>query len=637
VSAADRERILLLECRLEQMRSALDEARADADRARQRLAEAAAREVEHARRFSSMHQELADARAEVLELHRRLDHTSALHAELEGRVFESGPTSDVETLVRLRREVAQERQRASGSERILERLRSRVGELLASRETVMSRIAEWQKLVRDEEPEAADLAEFIAELRGEILALEREGTLAAAREASLRERLASLGVDPDAPSGEADGADPGRVDAAAVGADAPHATSASRTEQVLAAPRSEADDGAHVAALEAGAPAAADDEARTAAHEDGVEPATVHAAEQAAQSERAAMDAPAVSAPDPVEAWTPAPPEVEAEDAATRAAAEIPADPDGGQPPSVAEPAEVAAPEPPAAPSPSLQMGFEDALEAAGPRGARGKAKTEVAAASAGPAPAASAELAPAASAEPEPAASEAPTPRATAEPKPTARAESAPAEAPATPRPRERKRPSAEGRPREVHPAAAALAAANTPAARTELLLRLGRGGDAGAVEAIRVWTAAPEFAVRAAAYEALGRLLERDPETLEPFVVDGLADPDARVRRRVVLATASARGLAIRPLLEPLKEDPDPQVRRVAREVLRQAPAAGDVRTDSSARPEAQSARPEAQGARPGAQGARPGAQGARPEAEGTRPEAGFPRFRPAPGRNP
>src|SRR5262245_49589755 len=39
------DRTLLLECRLEQLRGALDEARAEADRARVRLAEAAAREA----------------------------------------------------------------------------------------------------------------------------------------------------------------------------------------------------------------------------------------------------------------------------------------------------------------------------------------------------------------------------------------------------------------------------------------------------------------------------------------------------------------------------------------------------------------------------------------------------------------
>ena len=45
--------------------------------------------------------------------------------------------------------------------------------------------------------------------------------------------------------------------------------------------------------------------------------------------------------------------------------------------------------------------------------------------------------------------------------------------------------------------------------------------------------------------------------------------------VRRRVALTTATARGVAPRSLLAPLKKDPDPQVRRVVREVLRRIPA--------------------------------------------------------------
>ena len=120
-------------------------------------------------------------------------------------------------------------------------------------------------------------------------------------------------------------------------------------------------------------------------------------------------------------------------------------------------------------------------------------------------------------------------------------------------------------------------LMEAESSARRADLLLQLGRSGDARAHSMIRPWTESLEASVRAAAYEALGRLLERAPDRLEPHLRTGLSDPDARVRRRVVLAAATARGLTPRRLLEPLKEDPDPQVRRVVREVLRQAPRDG------------------------------------------------------------
>src|SRR5881394_4429363 len=78
----------------------------------------------------------------------------------------------------------------------------------------------------------------------------------------------------------------------------------------------------------------------------------------------------------------------------------------------------------------------------------------------------------------------------------------------------------------------------------------------------------------VRAAAYQALGRLLVRDPARLAPHLRRGTADANPHVRRRAVLAAAAARGLDLRPLLEPLTSDPDPQVRRIVHRILRTAP---------------------------------------------------------------
>ncbi|MGH7462008.1 MAG: HEAT repeat domain-containing protein, partial [Longimicrobiales bacterium] len=87
-----------------------------------------------------------------------------------------------------------------------------------------------------------------------------------------------------------------------------------------------------------------------------------------------------------------------------------------------------------------------------------------------------------------------------------------------------------------------------------------------------------AADPAVRAAAYERLTRILEGSPAELAGYLRSGLADADPRVRRRAVLAAATAGQLALRPLLEPLRTDPDPQVRRVVREVLRHAPGVVD-----------------------------------------------------------
>jgi hypothetical protein len=323
------DRTLLLECRLEQLRGALDEARAEADQARIRLAEAAAREAGETQRLSVVQDEVARARAEVAALHRRLEHSEALRAKLQGHLFESEGKGDAQELMRLRREVAAARERIAASEQTASQLRARVDELVASRETLLTRVVEWQRAVRDGDTEAVDLAEFIASLRRAVLDLERDNALGERREAALREQL-----------------------------------------------------------------------------------------EQAT--------APAAMTPEP--------------------------------------------PQPPA----------DDLV---------------------------------------------------------------------------------------------AALAAAKHPQDQVELLLRLGRRGGGGddAFYAVRPWATAEDPNVRAAAYQSLGRLLERDPARLAPHIRWGIADANPHVRRRVVLAAAAARGLALRPLLEPLSGDPDPQVRRIVHRILR------------------------------------------------------------------
>src|SRR5262245_19546192 len=92
----DSNRALLLECRLEQLRGALDEARGEADQARVRLAEAAVREAGETRRLGLLQDEVARAREEVVALHRQLEHSEALRAELEGHLFESEARDDAQ-------------------------------------------------------------------------------------------------------------------------------------------------------------------------------------------------------------------------------------------------------------------------------------------------------------------------------------------------------------------------------------------------------------------------------------------------------------------------------------------------------------------------------------------------------------
>ncbi len=355
--------MILLECRMEQLRSQLEVARAEADHARVKLAEASAREAKHARRQAALQEELAEARQEIVTIHERLDRSEALRAELEGHLFESGAQGETAELIRLRRDLAAERHRAGVNERQVARLRDRVDELLASRETLLTRVAAWQKLVNDEGPEAVDLSGYLSELLREIVSLERRSEELEGREARLRDGGARIERDR---RDESDMQDKSRP------------------------------------------------ESRTAVRDS-----------------------------------------------------------------------------------------------------------------------------------------------------EPGARA----AEAPEAPRP--------------TDALVSAIARADLPLLREELRA-IGEGAqDDGLAEAVRPLARSSEAAVRAAAYEALGRLMERDPVALASVVREGLTDENPRVRRRVVLAAATARGLELRSLLAPLQEDPDPQVRRVVREALRQgASAAGAPR---------------------------------------------------------
>ncbi len=355
-SGSEADRVCLLECRLEQMRASVDEARAEAHRARALLAEAAARENDQARRHQLLHEDLSAARQEIASLHHRLEHSEALRAGLEGRLFESAAPEDAQELVRLRSELATARDLTVARQRNAADLRARVEELVASRETLLTRVSEWQCAAREGDADAINLSEFIAALRHDILELEHRAVLAERREADLREQLRQ--------------------------ADAP------------------------------------------------------------AHGSTSAADASATAEADP---------------------------------------------------PPSDSPGATDDPETGGDE--------------------------------------------------------------------------------------AAPLEAGDDAESRIDALLRLGRSGKAEAFYAIRSWLVTPEPRVRAAAYQALGQLLEHDPSRLEPHIRWGIADADARVRRRVVLAAASARGLDLRPLLDPLRRDPDSQVRRVVQEVLRRAPAAANA----------------------------------------------------------
>jgi hypothetical protein len=391
------ERILLLEVRLEKAGSALAAARADADRLRNNLAESAAREADHARRSSLVQQELADARAELVSLHERLGSSEALRAELEGHLFEAGTRGDRGELLRLRRELLAQQQRSLTSEQTAARLRARVDELLLSRDTLLARVAEWQLMVGQEESGAVDLAEFISELRRDIMMLEQRNAASDRQEAALRERLARAGLDPDAPL--------------------------EKSEPVAEATESQSTA-----------------EAVGAGDEIGVE--AIGAAE-----------------------------EIEARAEAIGAAAEIEAEADWS-----------------ADPEPVRANGSGSSTWAGYVNTERGFSEHE-----------------------------------------------------------------------EENQPVEAVLIAVET-AAPSDVAAHASVDG-----------LMARDPAVRAAAYERLIQVHEGSPAQLTDHVRAGLADADPRVRRRTVLAAATNRSVVLSPLLDPLRGDPDPHVRRVVREVLR------------------------------------------------------------------
>lgn len=585
-STAGQERILLLECRLEQLRSQLESARAEADLARTRLADAAAREADHARRYTAALQQLAEARAEIASLHRQLEHSEALRAELEGRLFEPGTREDAEELVRLRRELLVERHRANANERTAARLRERVEELQTSRETILSHLAEWQELVRRDGPEAVDLARYMSDLRREILELESRNTLAERREAVFRKRLAMAGIDPDEAAAELldgaqDPAPPPNADHDGLAAPAQepvlrldeswldalpqyelpvHELPAHELplESSTAGARDDGEFGDDVEAADSAGEWRGDVDAAADDAEADVDAAADHeeaASDIAADHEEAGIgvvanhEEPGIDAVMDQEAIDAAADQEAGIDAVLdheEAGVDVVADHEDAEIDAVTDHEEAGA----AAdilhlPAPLVQR---DALAA---EPAADQSWADVA-----PDPAADQ---PRAELEPDPMADQ---PRADADLEPAAA-------------------PEPGAAPGATHALVAALESADLDTLRLELRRCIRVCGEDAVLDAIRPWTGSPDAAVRAAAYEALGLLLARNAAALEPFMRAGLHDPDGRVRRRVVLAAAAAHGLPLRSLLEPVRVDRDPRVRRVVLEVLRHVPpAAGGER---------------------------------------------------------
>lgn len=179
------ERICFLEWRLEQMESVLADERRTVRDLREQLAEAATRESEGARRIAALEERLADAKREMVALGDRTAHADAERTALERRMESSGRETAKE-IAQLCRKLEHEQTRAETQMRALEHARERVASLERARESFFARLIEWQQLARADD---VDLAEFIAELRSEIMTLAARNEEAAVREEQLLEQI----------------------------------------------------------------------------------------------------------------------------------------------------------------------------------------------------------------------------------------------------------------------------------------------------------------------------------------------------------------------------------------------------------------------------------------------------------------
>jgi hypothetical protein len=179
------ERICFLEWRLEQMDAVVADERRTQHELRERIAEAAQRESAAARRIAELEERLAEARREMVALGDRSAHADAERSALERKMEASGKDTARE-VAELCRELEHQQRAAEQKSRALDQARERIEAMERARESFFARLIEWQKLSRAED---VDLAEFIAELRGEIARLASENEAALQREQVLRQAL----------------------------------------------------------------------------------------------------------------------------------------------------------------------------------------------------------------------------------------------------------------------------------------------------------------------------------------------------------------------------------------------------------------------------------------------------------------
>lgn len=186
------ERICFLQWRLEQLEASLQDARLKNQSLRGQLTEITHEQVRDGARQVSLTDQLAEARSEVQSMEERLALSERARASAEAHTREL----EAQLLTRARTLSAtaeRERQRSEVLSRTLADVRARADGLERAHARFFLRMQEWQRLLGSD-PDRIDLAEFIAELRADVVRLSGERELSLRREQRLRLALVEVGA-----------------------------------------------------------------------------------------------------------------------------------------------------------------------------------------------------------------------------------------------------------------------------------------------------------------------------------------------------------------------------------------------------------------------------------------------------------
>lgn len=186
------ERICFLQWRLEQLESTVQDARRKNQSLRSQLTQLTHEQTHDRALQVSLTDQLGQSRREVQSVEERmaLAERGRSSAEAHGREVQTRLLNSNQSL---KSEVERERQRAEVLSRTLADARNRLDGLERSHARFFFRLEEWQQLLGTD-PDRIDLAEFIAELRSDVIRLSGERDISQKREQRLRLALVEAGA-----------------------------------------------------------------------------------------------------------------------------------------------------------------------------------------------------------------------------------------------------------------------------------------------------------------------------------------------------------------------------------------------------------------------------------------------------------